>query len=303
MMDTVGHLAVSTSATMTAGTYSTSTLALNQWYQIGFDQAYNGATGRRVFVDGVEWAGDASLTASGPGSDFVYGMINGTGTGEVWFDDFIVYDGALPAGFATYEYKVDLLTPASDSAKGSWTDAGGGTTNIYTNLSPPINGTLTTGFISSIANSATDNYDAVCGTYASIGITDSAQIIGIQAICFDAQTTTTGSPKLGAIAVTANPSGQTEKGFDFGIPNGSAASETAAAAGTAPAGWGVHYGPVTAAPTVTATSGPTVRVGKRTATTQKVCVDLLGVYVAQTVRPRVQTKSYYNAAVHRAATW
>lgn len=111
------------------------------------------------------------------------------------------------------------------------------------------------------------------------GVTNSPIVLAVQAITNDAQAVTTGSPKAGAVVITANPSGQTEQSFDYGLPNGTSGSTSAAAMGTFPAGWGTHVGPVTESPSVTLSSGPTVRVGKRTSTTREVDVDFLGVYV------------------------
>lgn len=70
--------------------------------------------------------------------------------------------------------------------------------------------------------------------------------------------------------------------FDYGLPQGTAGSTTAAAQGAYPAGWGTHAGAVVETPTVDASVSPVVTV-KRTGTyTRTISVDLMGVYVMWT---------------------
>lgn len=139
--------------------------------------------------------------------------------------------------------------------------------------------------------------------YMYMGVRNSTTdptIHAVQAICNDAQAVTTGSPKAGAVVITANPSGQTEQSFDYGLPNGTAGSTSAAAMGTFPAGWGTHVGPVTESPSVTLTSGPTVRVGKRTATTREVDVDFLGCYVVWEPPAAAPSGTWWQTAIINA---
>jgi hypothetical protein len=121
---------------------------------------------------------------------------------------------------------------------------------------------------------------------------------------------TTGSPKAGAVVIASNPTGQTEFSFDYGLPNGISGNTSAAAMGTFPTGWGVHWGPVSDSPSVTITSSPVARVGKRQATTREVDCCFLGVLVMATVTPPPAPPEPIPkppivpvAAAHRAASW
>lgn len=150
--------------------------------------------------------------------------------------------------------------------------------------------------------------DATTHLYVTVGSNSvpsdtSYTVLAAQAIVNDAQGVTTNSPKAGAVVITANPSGQTEQSFDFGLPNGTAGSTSAAALGTFPSGWGTHVGPVSDSPSVTMSTGPTVRVGKRTATTREVDVDFLGVYVMYSVTAVPRFEHAALQAVSRASNW
>jgi len=288
-LNTDGTLSVTSwlSPTDTVRATSTNTLSADGlWHRIDFDCAWSSGAGMRVFVDGVQWASDATDTVTADTAGFV-GASCPTPASltavDLYLDDVVWYDSSLPAILA--DYNVGLLLPSSDSAVGGWTRPDGTTTTgLSTEVDnvPPTGNTSTTnttgGHDKNIVSSATDNYDAVCAAYSTV-VSVGGTVLAVQAICNDAQAITTSSPKAGAVVITANPSGQTENSFDFGLPNGTAGSTSAAAMGTFPTGWGTHVGPVTETPTLTMSSGPTVRVGKRVATTREVDVDFLGVYV------------------------
>lgn len=312
-LNPAGTLSLMSSSTVRA----TSTSALTAdglWHRVDFDLGWNSGGGMRVFVDGTQWASDTTDTTVSVASSAHIGITgaNNASACDVYIDDVLCYDSALPATLS--DYNVSLLRPTADSARGGWITGAAGTTNLWDALdnTPPA-GTVTgsqtaTSTIKNAVSSATDNYDATCAAYTTItGLTAQTQILGVQAVCNDAQEVTTGSPKAGAVVITSNPTGQTENTFDYGLPNGTAGSTTAAAVGAFPTGWGTHWGPVTETPTVTISSGPVARVGKRTATTRVVDVDALGVYVAWTpaATSTPVPKVYANTAtaVNRAAIY
>lgn len=260
---------------------ATSTNALtadSTWHRFDVDVGYNAGAGIRISVDGTVWVSDASAAI------FLGTTLGTLAPTSCFIDDIVCYDSALPA--TLNGYSVSLLKPVSDSAIGGWTGGAGGTTNLWGAVDnvPPVGvGTASDTNTSQIHNgvsSTTDNYDATCAAYTSItGLTASSQVLAVQSIVNDAQEVTTGSPKAGAVVIASNPTGQTERSFDYGIPNGTTGSTAAAAVGTFPTGWGTHVGPVTENPTITVSSGPVARVGKRVATTRVVAADFLGVYV------------------------
>lgn len=278
-LNTTGTLSLMSGSTVRA----TSVNALSAdglFHRVDLDNGWSAGSGMRAFVDGTSWVTD-STDAVAPRNQSAIGVLTST-TADLYFDDIAFYDSALPA--TLNDYSVSLLLPAADSALGGWTDGAGGTSSLFGSVDnvPPVGVAASTAAakIKSPTNSASDDYDATCAAYTSItGLTTQSQVLAVQSVCNDAQESTTGSPKAGAVVITSNPSGQTERSFDFGLHHSVGASATAANAGTFPVGWGTHCGPVTEAPTLTMGSGPTVRVGKRTATVQVVDVDFLGVYV------------------------
>lgn len=284
LLGTDGKIHVATANNTTIGVSSTSALSADgMWHRIDVDRAYNAGAGVRVSVDGVVWVSD-SATAQAADTTGGIGAWDST-TCDLYFDDVVWYDSALPATLG--DYKLDMLLPTADSAIGNWrTDTGGagGSTSLFdaVNNRPPVgdnttNATATTQ-ISNASNLGFATCDLTCATYDSV-VSAGGSVLAVQSVVNDGQEVTTGSPKPGSVLILSNPSGQAEQSFDYGLPNGTAGSTSAAAVGVFPAGWGTHVGVVTENPTVTPTSGPVVRVFNRNTTTRVVDVDFLGVYV------------------------
>lgn len=272
-------------ATTTRATSTNAFTADNTWHLVEFDCGYSATNvGMQAYVDGISWVSNTTDTAVTTTTTADFGVITAT-TANVFFDDIVVEDGTL--GGTDVGYKIVLLKPTADSARsaGWFRTDGTTTTGLFNevNIVPPAGNTSTvlgTGkHVRDSASSTTDNYDATCATYASAGIVGYDEVAAVQALTNTAQGVTTNSPKAGAIVIASNPTGQTENSFDYGLPNGTAGSTTAAAMGTFPAGWGTNMGPVTAQPAIDLATGPVVRIGKRIASTREVDGDFLGVNV------------------------
>lgn len=275
-----GLITITNSSGVTAATSLLTAPNDGAWHRVDFDAGYSSGTGVRVLVDGTEYASSSSATV------VVGNCLAIVSASASPFDDLVGYDSALPA--TLNDYNVNLLLPTSDTAIGNWKrNDGTTTTSLYTAVdnTPPtgtaVTSTLAANYVqngTAGSSSVNDNLDLTCATYDSItGLTSASQILGVMAICSDAQQVTTGSPKSGAVAlVTPSTSDQS---FDCGFPNGLLLNNSAAAQGAFPVGWGTHTGAVASAPSVTVSNGPVVRV-KRTGTyTRVISVDFLGAYV------------------------
>lgn len=267
--------------------FSTTALTADgNWHRIEID-AYS--TGSDLYIDGSL---QATQTVVVPTlcDELRCGAASGLADGDFLVDDLICFD-ATTSGQLGKDWAVNLLLPASDNAVGNWKRNDGTTTTSLwdsVNNTPPtgtaVTSTLAANYIqngtagSGVAN---DQYDVNCAAYNSVtNLTAASQVFGVQAVCNDAQQVTTGSPKSGAVVIASNPTGQTERTFDFGLPNGTGGSTTAAAQGAFPTGWGTHWGPASENPTVTVSTGPVARVHRTGTYTRVVSVDFLGVYTA-----------------------
>lgn len=296
-----GTLRISPDNAVTTATSVNALTADALWHRIDLDVGWNAGAGIRVFVDGVQWASIATGAAAPHAWQMLFAGPAWTGT--LYMDDVVCYNSALPAVLG--DYALHLFQIMGDSAVGGWRQPDGTTaTNLFDviNQYPPPGNTSNSnsigGHLENAVSSAADNYDANCYPYND-AVPAGETILAVQAICNDAQGVSTGSPKAGALLISANPA-QAEQSFDFGLPNGSAGSTSALAMGTFQAGWGTHLGVVTENPVVNRAVGPTVRVGKRTATTREVDIDSLGVYVMYTVtsgltRPSVKAAGAFAA--------
>jgi hypothetical protein len=131
-------------------------------------------------------------------------------------------------------------------------------------------------------------------------------VTAVQPIVNDAQDITTGSPKTGAVGLSATPV-IADQTFDFGLPNGGSGSTTAAAAATFPTGWGTHIGAVASNPAFTyissgvrGTLGHAVVYVKKTNTTNReVNADFLGVYVLSEIAPYTAADIAFPTTVSR----
>lgn len=303
-LNTDGTLSLVTDTTPTPTVRATSSNALTVdglWHRIEFDCGYSGGTGMRVFVDGVQWASDLSdvnVLAITAGS---VGLWRINLTGRVYIDD-VVWDDSTLGGALSSDYKIILLDPVSDNARGaSWFGGAGGTTNLFDALNnrPPI-GTAAASEtnltqIKNAAKDSTGNYDANCEDYLTGGVGASDTVDAVMAIGCQGYEAT-GTQLTGAIVIVSNPSGQTEFVFDFG-DNGAGTVD----AFPNPFGWFFTAGPVTASPTVTLGTQPVVRGGRRTATKTNACdFCLLGIYVQYTPAAATPSLVFQSSRPRRA---
>lgn len=312
-MTSTGQLALRSGGVSRAT--SVSTLSTNTWYRIEFDAGWSSGSGMRVYVDGVQFASDATADTGVTTTTAVsLGWLSPTVTWDVYYDD-IVFENAALGSVRTADYSFAMLTPTGDSAAGGWKRPDGTTgTGLSTELVTPLAGNASTvngtgKRIENIVSSTTDNYDATMQSYTAAGVPAGAVVNSVMAVTNTAQAVTTGSPKAGAVVIVSNPSGQTENTFDYGIPNGTGGSTTAnvmatnVAGASATSGWGTNHGPVTSSPTVTLGTAPVARVGKRIASTREVDVDFLGIYADYTVPPTIVVAAAGGGNWNSTATW
>lgn len=274
-LSSTGVIALLNSSGANVATSDSGVIYTGKWFRMDLDCGYNSGLGIRVYIDGILVANND--TAVMDLCDTVYLGCNTSSTFNFDWDDVVLYDSYIPSDLIGAEYKIYTLLPVSDNSRGGWLDGGGGTTNLYDSLNnvPPVgvnaatNGTK----LRNTVASATDNADFNLETYDN-QIPNGDTIRALQLVVNDAQKTTTGSPKAGALGLVSNPS-QFEFQFDFGLPNGNG-SVAAAASGTFPTGWGTHFGYVAENPSVSRSTNPVGRIGKRSATSQEVNVDYMG---------------------------
>lgn len=278
---------------------STSALSADSaWHIITFDVGWSAGSGRRVYVDGVEWASSSATAATAQNSATVGLQSAFNISADVYFDDCRCYDSST--GGAVNLGNQILLLPTGDPAdRLGWTNGGGGTTSIFEGVNniPPVGVAASTDGtkIKHAATGTNRDYVATMQTYTDAGVPAGATVNAVMALCNDGEAVSTGT-KAGGIWIASNPA-QTAGGssFDFG-------NDTATVIGTFPTGWVTHYGPVTSAPSVTLGTAPTVTVRKNGSTSREVAVDFLGLYVDYT--PKVVVKpTMTGQAVRRAALY
>jgi hypothetical protein len=263
--------------------------ALNtgQWYRIEvhvrMDAAVAANRTAELQIDGVSIASGLHTSAFSNISGITVGWGANPGVSKILnADDFAWNDtsGATQNSWPG-EGRIVLLKPISDNAKGGWTGGAGGTSNLFdaVNNLPPVGVAVAsetnTSQIKNLVSSITDNYDANMTDYTTAGITATDTITLVQAFCDTGEGIATGT-KAGALQIVSNPAQAVEDSFNYGNDLG--------AAGTWSTNWFVtngtaQVGDITAA---NRSTSPVLRVGKRTATTREVNVDLMGIYVEYT---------------------
>ena len=144
--------------------------------------------------------------------------------------------------------------------------------------------TDTTG-IQNAANSATDNGYFKYKSYSVMGIVSTNQILMIQAVA------RTGAHSAGTysggIMLSSNPAQGTEVTFNYGDAtnaHGPDNNDGSCAAGGS-SKWTQAYSNPVYLPAVTLSTQPVIRLGKRTATANKVCIDESWVMVEYSLIP------------------
>lgn len=243
-------------------------------------------------VNGETLVTNTAFTTTGP-TVMNIGWTDNTITGstffKIWFDDIAFNDGSGSAetGAPDDSGHVVYLRPVSDNAIGGWTAGAGSTSNLWdaVNQLPPrgIVGDDNATSIKNVVSSATDNYDANIQSYTAAGIPATAKIRLVQAVVRAGEHSATGT-ESGAVQLVSNPSDGGETTFSFGDDAGAHGNDTtqsitAASTLNPDLNWRTEMGSYVYLPTVVRGTQPVVRVGKRTASTNQVCVDFIGILV------------------------
>lgn len=231
-----------------------------------------------VRLNGVTFVSATQAISAVLGNNFDVGPQAAYGASrEIYWDDVVVNDdqGAAPSNTWPGSARVVSSLPISDQSRTDWTDANGGTSNLWdclNNRAPEGTvltlGTPATKQIRNAVSSATGNLVVNMQSMNAAGVGSSDDILGtsLRAICScDSGTATNGSLEI--LATNGHPA-QAESSVDWTTPG---------VAGTYPSGWQnppislpVSSGiDVMSAPSITDRSvSPRVEIGKRTATTR-----------------------------------
>jgi len=183
----------------------------------------------------------------------------------------------------------------ADTAIGGWLGALGGNTNLFNAIKniPPkgldtASESNTTQIVNSVS-SATDNYKAACQSYDVAGVPSNLTIRNVWALARSGEHVL-GVKTIG-VSLQGNPTDASENtgtvGGDLhfhrvdgnlGIPNSTIQ------------GWVTLIGPFNTLPTVTRNLPIVAQVGKRTATTNKIDIDQLLVYIEAGANPNGVTQ-------------
>jgi hypothetical protein len=210
-------------------------------------------------------------------------------TYDVYFDDIVANDdtGAYENGYPDINERVFYLFPIGENVINGWTGGGGGTSNLYdaVNNVPPAGSSSETDStnIKNVVASAIDDCDFVCQTYDNYGIGSGYTIHVVRSIVRHGEHASANT-KAGAVSVVSNPEQGAEDSFDFGLDAGGHGNEIGA--------WRTTYGTPQYNPTVIYTTNPVVRVGKRTASTDQVCVDFIGIIVTAAPPPEPRSHTF-----------
>lgn len=262
-----------------------------------------------------------------PGQIEIGAMDNAGGSGsDATLDDFALNDStgasetSWPGG-AGNDCRIYETTPISDNAAGStWAlgdnSAIGASPNNATNSvdnRPPegvVDSTVAGNVAknkqirnaTSIASGATSQVDLNCEApqdagINQFGVTVNSWILAMPFAWTGAPVAT--SPAAGALQITANPAQGAELNFG-NFYHGSVV------AGTWPNGWITRRGTITYAPSVSLSTNPVVRIGKRTASTRIAMVSAVGVVYEAAVTPPQYPKEppvTKLQAVRQASLW
>lgn len=267
-----------------------------------------GGSARTVLYDaGSDSVVSTTVVSSSPPGGLQYGVMtimddifHGT---TISFDDMFLNDseGTTEVGFADDSSYIMYNPAVSDTARVGWVAGDSTTTNLWDGVDnvPPRGNTAETATtnIFNAASSATDNYDAAVKSYASLGVPSNHYVRVVQAIVRGAEHSATGSAN-GAVSIVSNPSDTTETIFPFGGDAGAHVKDST---------WWDPCGVVPLVDNVYASyrgrpvyirnqsmisrlDRPIVRVGKRTASTKKVCVDQLGLLLEVSPNPLAEAR-------------
>lgn len=256
------------------GSDSTLTVATGTWYRVELSGTIGtGATdSSELRVALATDTGVGETVASQTGASYTdllfdqlwHGWLNSPGANKkIWLDDTVVNStaGTSNNSWAGHSEGIVYLYPISDNARGAnWTAGAGATSNLFeaVNNNPPVGvAPASATDASQIKNTntadTTGNYDANMTSYATAGLTASHVVKLVQAVISGGSSSaSTGVP--GAIRIVSNPAQGSEDSQNIGAN---------VVAGTYPASWFYRYGTAIDDPSVTLSTQPVMRVGRR----------------------------------------
>lgn len=221
-------------------------------------------------------------------TDLYYGKAVSDGTSTILLDDIAVNDGtgSNENGQPDRAGKIVLCKPTADFLRTGFTGGGGGTTNTFDAMNNyPPTGAASPGTNASqngsANNNATDNIGPVCSSYGADlsasggGIRDKDVILLVQAMARVGNSTTT---SRNADVQGLNP---TLAAVTQGTGTTAAAAE--------PTGWTTKKTAPAYLPSVGGATQPVVQVTKKTASTDNLMVDMMGMLVEYRPGPELIT--------------
>jgi hypothetical protein len=257
-----------------------------------------GAVHHYLILNNTDTAESATYLSSTPPTGGQYGMLttslDNTQTSSFYIDDIFVNDveGTKDTGFAHDSSYVIFVRAVADTANSNFKNGDASTDSLWAALDNVQVEGVVTGSETKHSNiyhatsSTTDNYDAAVNAYTYSGMGASHFIWAAQAVVRTSEHDGTGTTQ-GAVSLVSNPSDTTEMTFNFGADLGVHIQDnwttvSCSARNCADGRWVSYHGRVvyiTDLAMVDKTIRPVVRVGRRTATTNKVCVDQLGIII------------------------
>lgn len=151
---------------------------------------------------------------------------------------------------------IGYCLPISDASRTGWTDQGGGTTNLFSNLDnfPPTGGSAGAD-IKDLANNTTDSITLNMQSYTAAGLPTGATIQAIQPLIDVTNDGASGNMKYG-LTIASNPVGTETVVNDFNAPGSLHSWDTL---------WAGMRGAPIYNPAISAGSSPTLTIRKATA--------------------------------------
>lgn len=261
------------------------------WYRIELKVTLNGSqqvTACELQLDGTSVASTSGLTIATSTGAFTAGWVEAPGTSKVLYIDDTAVNSSAGSDQNSWpgSGKVVLLTPTSDSARGTgWVNDANGTTNFFdaTDNIPPagIADTTSSSGVHQIRNgtsNANSSVDLNLKDYTTAGIGSGDTINVVLPIVSTGAPVST-SAKQGTIGVVSNPA---ITNISLGTLGTSGAFWQGNAAGTWASGWKWSYGTPTYVPAVTLGTSPVIRITQVTSSTRVAMVCFLGMHVDYT---------------------
>jgi hypothetical protein len=285
-LDDVGHTRLwDDQSDVQVGSDSTTLVVADSatWYRFELAITFN-ANGE---VASAEYRLNGTTVASGSlatpyvaATFFSLGWVQspGTNTAFCYSDDIAINDSTGTSENSwPGESKIVLLRPVSDSARGAnWTAGAGGTTNLWDAIDnePPVGKTLATATnttqVKNVAKDRTGNYDTALGAYSAAVSSGGGGLSAGDTVRVVMPQFCTGGPATGTILrLVSNPasSGDTTLGA-LGNTNYPGI------------GWlWNRFDQIVHSPSVTLSTGPVMRIGKRQNSTNASESWFMGLYV------------------------